>query len=53
LDWNNTEANASALLILGKNLNRKDILDSLKSTEFVAKGILGKLKDRVKHELNT
>ncbi|MFS8130442.1 MAG: CobW family GTP-binding protein [Candidatus Dojkabacteria bacterium] len=53
LDWNKDEVKTSALLILGKNLDKKAILESLKSTEFKKKGLLGIIKDRVKHELNT
>lgn len=53
LDWKKDEGKTSALLILGKGLNKNEILESLKSAEFVNKGIFGKLKDKVKHELNT
>ncbi len=53
LDWNVDMPKSSALLILGKSLNKEEILNSLKSAEFKQKGILGALKDRVKHELNT
>ena len=52
-EWENNEPRLSALLILGKGLNKKEILDALKSTEASKKSFLGALKDRVKHELNT
>lgn len=52
-EWEKDESKSSALLLLGKNLNKKEILDSLNSCEFKSKGIFASIKDKVKHELNT
>ncbi|MEP7103137.1 MAG: GTP-binding protein [Candidatus Dojkabacteria bacterium] len=52
-EWDNGEEKITALLILGKDLNKKSILESLKSTETKGKkSIIDTLKDKIKYEIN-